>query len=187
MMTLRFRIGWVGVSACWALACGGSTDVGNSAGAAGTASTVGSGGAAGNDGGVGGRAGAGTGGSAGDDGGMCPATEPAIGSSCAPAGRNCFYGSNPCCGGAYTCGSDGKWQPIGLGCACVMDAGSDSHGNDATSDSRLSDATTDVSPDAHSDCGGTTCRGDQFCVHPSTNLCGPAPECVPRDDAGACP
>jgi hypothetical protein len=110
---------------------------------------------------------------------MCPATEPKIGSSCAPAGRlNCFYGSNPCCGGAYTCGTDGKWQGLGLGCACILDAGSDS---------RSSDATSDVLSDAPPGCGGATCGSDQYCVHPSTNLCGPAPQCVPRDDAGACP
>jgi hypothetical protein len=54
---------------------------------------------------------------------------------------------------------------------------------DAASEDRVSDERSD----ARFDCGGTTCGADQFCVHPSTNLCGPAPMCVPPDDAGACP
>src|SRR5262245_12262692 len=96
MFTLRFRVWWSCVSApCLLFAANGC----------GSSSEVG--------------------GSGGGDGGTCPAMEPTIGSACAPAGRlNCSYGSNPCCGGAYTCGTDGKWQALGLGCACMPpDAG----------------------------------------------------------------
>ncbi len=176
MFSFRFGMWWVAVGAtCWAVGCGGTDAAGS--GGAGGASSAGSGGVAGS--GSGGDADGGTGGSAGGDGGMCPAAQPTLGSPCAPAGHlNCFYGGNPCCGGAYTCGTDGKWQSLGLGCACVPDAGSDS---------RASDAPSDVSSDAPFACGTTTCAADQFCVHPSTNLCGPAPQCVPHDDAGACP
>jgi hypothetical protein len=184
---LRSRRWWAHVSVpCLAIAvnaCGGSTEVTGSGGAGGSSSTNGT--TTGNDatvvgaGGSGGVGGAGTGGNAGagSDGGTCPLSEPKIGSPCTPAGRlNCFYGTNPCCGGAYTCGIDGTWQTLGLGCACMPPP-------DAGSDSRASDAQLD----GLSDCGGATCGADQFCVHPSTNLCGPAPQCVPQNDAGACP
>lgn len=197
----RSRRRWVDVSAsCLVLAvnaCGGATEVAGSGGAGGSSSTVaagqgGHGGASssnatasttGNDTtSSGGAGGSGTGGNAGaggvaSDGGTCPASEPTIGSPCAPAGqRNCFYGPNPCCGGAYTCGTDGKWQALGLGCACMPPP-------DASADARASDA----SSDARFDCGGATCGAEQFCVHPSTNSCGAVPPCVARDDAGACP
>jgi hypothetical protein len=170
---------WVCASAgamLFASACGGATE---SVGAGGNAGTgIDASGVTGGNAGTGGSAGAGgsTGGSAGADGGTCPSAEPTIGSSCAPAGHlNCFYGDDPCCGGSYTCGADGKWQTLGLGCACMPhDSGSDARATDAPSDARI-------------DCGGASCAPDQFCVHPSTNLCGPAPQCVPRDDAGACP
>ncbi|HVU02690.1 MAG TPA: hypothetical protein VHE30_13105 [Polyangiaceae bacterium] len=37
------------------------------------------------------------------------------------------------------------------------------------------------------DCGGSTCGAAELCIHPPTSVGGPAPECVPPVDGGACP
>jgi hypothetical protein len=48
----------------------------------------------------------------------CPAANPAVSSSCGPAGGYCSmtYPSNPYCGVTFTCGADGRWVEGGEWC-----------------------------------------------------------------------
>jgi hypothetical protein len=58
-----------------------------------------------------------------------------------------------CCAGYVWSCVDGAWQKSGVGCACMEDAGSETH-----------DATGDVASDAGPfACGSATCDANQIC------------------------
>jgi hypothetical protein len=124
------------------VACGGST-----------ASVVGDGnGNGGDDGGTDGASNTPDGSSdaALGDGG-CLATEPVEGSACTPGQSVCASGGDICCiGYAWQCDPTTRtWRKEGVGCACIVDAGSPDTGR----------------PDAGSfACGNDLCNGAQYCL-----------------------
>jgi hypothetical protein len=129
------------VSMCFAfLACGGSTSSSNGGtddGGATDATTDGTG--------------------ARGDGG-CFVSEPVEGSACSLGQTICDSGNACCRGYAWSCETGanlttGTWKKLGLGCACVPDAGQNDAGQTEAGQS-------DAGPFG---CGSSTCNGAQYC------------------------
>jgi hypothetical protein len=100
--------------------------------------------------------------------GGCLMEDPAEGSCCRSGQSICETG-DPCCVGYVWACQSGKWQKEGLGCACMLDAGS---GDAAKGD--------DAGPTS---CGKLTCKSGEVCVVQESSE-GP---CLRPDDAGVCP
>ena len=204
------------VVASTASACGGATDSGSPADAGlGDASTGGQGGSGGGASGGAETGGAGVGGTGGSEGGAGGGGVSCLGAAGVIAlpfkacntTSDCTQVRVPTC-----CGSDGmsgiartatctipSIDCSGLGCAKFLfpmaDDGQTTE-NGGTIDVRCepSDAGTRLcrtfvtQADAGSTaCGATTCAADELCIHPPTSVGGPAPPCIPTDDAGQCP
>jgi hypothetical protein len=100
----------------------------------------------------------------------CPLTMPGSSVACsgASAGKRCDYGCDTGGPGFATC-TNGAWAVSRSNVACVAPP------NDAGP----------PPADAPFACGTQTCGVTQYCVEP---CCGGAgPQCIPADDAGACP
>jgi hypothetical protein len=85
------------------------------------------------------------------EGGAC--VNPHEGDPCAMGDTLCPGNEGGCCVGYVWQCQDGAWKKLGLGCACLPDAGPD---GDAESDAIEGDA----GPFA---CGSTSCTGSEIC------------------------
>jgi hypothetical protein len=110
-------------------------------------------------------------------------SEPAAGSACRETQVACATGDRCCLGYAWTCDPTTRsWQKLGLGCACILDAGTDA-------------AKRDAGPAV---CGATTCGTNEYCVHSSggaqppdggsnaRDTCAPIPAACVADPSCAC-
>lgn len=101
---------------------------------------------------------------------------PVEGASCRASDTLCAGNEGGCCAGYVWQCESGGWKKMGLGCACLTDAGDDGDAPaDAPSDAPA-DAPSDTPADVHDagpfTCGAASCTAGQYCTEQGSGIDG---------------